>query len=232
MMVSIASLIYKSIDYLEFVYRGILENTPKIEEGKAEFFFVANSPYPEVLAYLKDNNIPHYVYSTKPQPPYPQNLPEIYKAWNYAVKRAKGEYVVLLNSDMYPCCSNWLEDMLKWYSDDKIITARLVESGRIPSVFPYTIVKNFGMSPEKFKPKKFQEFASKIKEHKLEPMGLFMPVLIKRKIFLKYGGYPTDPSRVPADQRFFYDILEPNGIRHYTAFDVIFYHIQEGEVRS
>jgi len=228
-MISIASLIFKSIEYLEFVRNSILEHTPKIREGEAEFYFVCNNATKEVKDYLKRKEIKHYVFETEKQPPYPENIIYIYKAWNYAVKKAKGEIVVLVNSDM-AFSRNWLENLVKYLDEKKIITSRLVESGRIPSIFPHTVVKNFGRSPKEFKKEDFEIFAENIKEDKILPGGTFMPLSIYKDVFLESGGFPEKRVETSGDFYLFYKILDPKGVKHYTAMDSVVYHIQEGEV--
>ena len=61
---SIICLIYKSIEWLDFVYNQVLKHT-NLDE--VEFFFVANDATDEVLNYLKNNYIPHYKFVTNEQ---------------------------------------------------------------------------------------------------------------------------------------------------------------------
>jgi len=228
--ISIISLIYKSPKYADFVYNGIMEKTPEIKEGKAEFYFLVNNGTDEIKRHLKEKGYPHYIFDTPPQKPYPANIGDIYRAWNFAVIKAKGNIVVLVNSDM-AFSKDWLENLIKNLDENKVITSRLVESGKIPSIFPHTIVKNFGRSPEEFNKEDFEIFAETIKEDKLALRGTFMPMAIHKSNFIKSGGYPNgNPGGVSGDYYFFYKVLEPMGIKHYTAMDSVAYHIQEGEV--
>lgn len=235
-MISIACLIYKSIKYLEFVYKGIEENTPMLRTGEAEFYFICNNATEEVKNYLKENNIPHYIFETGPQPAYPQNISYIYGAWNFAVEKAKGEIVVLVNSDM-AFSKDWLENLLKRLDKNKVVSSLLVESGKIPSLLSHTVVKNFGRTPETFQEKKFEEFAEMLKENTEQPLGAFMPMAIHKENFVKAGGYPEgnkilDDREISGDWIFFYERLTKLGINHVTGFDSIVYHVQEGEVRN
>jgi hypothetical protein len=59
MKVSICCLIYKSLPWLEFVYRQLQAYT---DLAGREFFFVANDATPEVLASLRQRAIPHYIH--------------------------------------------------------------------------------------------------------------------------------------------------------------------------
>jgi len=59
--VSIISLIYQSVKWLEFAYSQVLKYTDMSDK---EFFFVANDATEDVKKYLKDNYIPHYILIT------------------------------------------------------------------------------------------------------------------------------------------------------------------------
>ena len=61
MKVSYVCLIYKSVNWLKFVYNEFHKYT-KLNEGD-EFYFVANDACDEVLDYLRDNNINHYIHN-------------------------------------------------------------------------------------------------------------------------------------------------------------------------
>ena len=63
------------------------------------------------------------------------------------------------------------------------------------------------------------------------PKGTFMPLAIKKDIFLKAGGFPEgNIEGIGGDQHLFYKILEPMGVKHFTSMGSLVYHIQEGEV--
>lgn len=240
MKVSIACLIYRSIPYLEFVKKGIEENTPMLKTGEAEFYFVVNKGSGtleqnfNVIKYLKENNIPLYILETEPQPPYPQNIGHIYASWNFAVERARGEIIVLINSDMYPA-KDWLENLIKRLDKNKVVSSLLVESGKIPSLLPHTVVKNFGRTPDAFQQEKFEQFAELLKEDTEQPFGSFMPLAIHKENFINAGGYPEgnrvlpDGRQISGDWIFFYERLASLGITHTTSFDSIIYHVQIGE---
>ena len=64
-----------------------------------------------------------------------------------------------------------------------------------------------------------------------------MPLMIKKDIFVKSGGYPEgnpmyNGQQVSGDWYFFNVTLKNMGIVHKTAADVCFYHFQEGETRN
>lgn len=245
MKVSIACLIFKSIPFLEFVKKEIDENTPMLKTGEAEFYFVVNKGSGtleqnfNVIRYLKENNIPHYIFDsdpsdTQPQPPYPLNIDYIYKAWNFAADNAKGEIIVFVNSDM-AFYKDWLENLLKRLNKNKAVSSLLVESGKVPSLLAHTVVKNFGRTPETFQRKRFEEFAEMLKEDTEQPYGPFMPVAIHKENFIRAGGYPgnrrlNDGGMISGDQILFHERLASLGIKHTTSFDSVAYHMQLGEV--
>jgi len=228
MSVSIACLIYKNIKYLEFVKNMVETYTPNSKY--CEFFFVANDPTDEVVKYLQDNEIPHYIYRNKDHKEYYIN--RVYRAWNFAVEKAKGDIVVLVNSDM-AFSEGWLEGLINHVKPDNVISSRLVESGKMPSG-RHGISKDFGKGPDEFKNEEFQKYAQEISiKSRLEPGGLYSPICCYRKTFLENGGYPhgnimINGIIVPGDM-LFWAIMRTKGILHYTSFESIVYHIQTGE---
>ena len=130
---------------------------------------------------------------------------------------------------------NWLENLLKNLNKNRIVCSRLVESGKISSG-KYAISKNLGQTYKEFKEEEFEKFAEEIKIPEIRKGGLFMPCAIYKDLFVKSGGYPIgnrkekNGSETSGDNILFYERLKPMGIQHYTSFDSIVYHIQEGEL--
>jgi hypothetical protein len=58
---SIICLIYKSNEWLDFVYNQVIKHT---DFKETEFFFIANNATDEVKDYLKNNYISHYIYDS------------------------------------------------------------------------------------------------------------------------------------------------------------------------
>lgn len=241
--VSIACLIYKSTRWLQFVYDQVKKYT---DLNDKEFYFVANDATQNVLDYLKENNIPHYTHNNSDEQRKEWYINNVYRAWNTACKVAKGEYIVLINSDM-AFSPNWLESLMTNYDDSKIITSRLVERGILRSG-TYGIERNFGNVPGDYKDSEFIEYVKKISENKLMPGGLYMPLFIKTEYLKKINYYPEgnitpesdiyNPSYalqgypcIPGDQVFVRK-LNNIGINHFTDFNSIVYHFQEGEMRD
>ena len=122
--ITVVCLIYQSIDYLKFVLNSFNKYTKN-----AEFLFIANDATNKVKKFLKENKINHLVFENENKEEYYLN--RVYKAWNYGGENASGNIIVFVNSDM-AFSKNWLNNLLKNLTEKKIVTSRLVESGKIP----------------------------------------------------------------------------------------------------
>src|SRR5439155_17482671 len=107
--ISISSLIYKSTKYADFVYNSIYKYTPELQTGEAEFYFIANDATEQVINHLENkkykyyiNNNKHYTEEELFKMGYgcPEYMNRVYKSYNEAIKKASGEIIVLINSDM------------------------------------------------------------------------------------------------------------------------------------
>jgi len=220
--VSVVALIYKSTSYIDFVWQSFKKYTKN-----ADFLFVANDATEKVKNYLKEKNLPHLIFENKDKSEYYLN--RVYRAWNYGGRMASGDIIVFVNSDM-AFSRNWLENLLKNLNQKRIVCSCLVESGKLSSG-QYAISKDFGKTYKQFKEDEFEKFTEEIKKG-----GLFMPCAIYKDLFVKSSGYPIgnrkekDGSETSGDSILFYERLKPMGIQHYTSFDSIVYHIQEGEL--
>ncbi len=225
--VTVVAMVYQSTGYASFVYDSFLKH-----RGTEDFIFVANDATDRVKKYLKDKQIPHLIF-TNPDPA-EYYLNRVYRAWNYGGMNAPGDVIVFVNSDM-AFSENWIKNLLKNLSSKRIITSRLVESGKMPSG-EYGISKNFGQNYKEYRAEEFEAYAESIKKPELRPGGLFMPCLIYKDLFIKSGGYPIGNRKSPegtetsGDHVFFYETLAAMGMKHFTAFDSLVYHVQEGEM--
>ena len=156
----------------------------------------------------------------------------VYRAWNYGVKMADTDLVVLINSDMY--VSNfWLDELVKaCQMHERIIPCSLlVESGRIDSAMPEH-VRDFGYSPLGFDRDGWSKHALNVRQpYRYEPGRLFMPALFERRDFLRWGGYPEGNVDGVSGDRFMFDRCIERGYKHYTCLGSVVYHVQEGEMR-
>lgn len=231
--ISVICLIYKSTEYANFVLQSFDKHTNRIGIN-VNFIFVANDPSDKLVNYLNEKNISHLIFRNPDPSEYYIN--RVYRAWNYGGSNADGDVIVFVNSDM-AFSEDWLKNLLKNLSEDKIITSRLVESGKLKSG-KYGMEKDFGRTYSQFNDPEFQKFVKQISINQLKSGGLFMPCAMYKSVFIKSGGYPIgnriekDGRITPGDQILFYEKLRPFKIKHYTAFDSIVYHIQEGEMDS
>jgi hypothetical protein len=254
MRISYVCLIYKSIKYLKFLYDQFNKYT-KLNDGD-EFYFVANDATKEVLDYLSNNNIPHYIHNNTDEQKKEWYINNVYRAYNFSAKIAKGEYIIFLNSD-FAFSDNWSENLQKYMRDNICVSSRLVERGRGDGGLEsgkYGIEKSFGRNTENYRDNEFNNYSKEISVNELKPGGLFMPVLIKKDYLEKVNYYPegnieqgcdmfnpiyTTSSEVYSGKKqcISGDIvlmkkLLTIGVEHWTAFDSIVYHFQEGEMKS
>ncbi|MGH7175549.1 MAG: glycosyltransferase family 2 protein [Minisyncoccia bacterium] len=243
--VSIVSLIYQSPSLADWVVESVRKFTPMVRRGEAEFFFVANDPDLRLLRHLRDKGYPYVVNVNRHYSDQelfalgyasPEYMSRVYRGYNHGVRVARGDYVVLINSDNY-FSPDWLENLLKYSDRSRVISSTLVERHHPQfSVFPGALHGEFGSTPTTFNEAGFLDFASRVKKTGLEEGGAYMPSLFHRDVALEAGLYPTgNIAGSSADQviRYgdeeFFDRLLALGVRHYTALDSISYHLKEGE---
>mgnify|MGYP004003773073 FL=1 len=240
---SIVCLIYKDVRWLEFVYESVFKNT---DLSESEFFFVANGANDDVKQYLVSHFIPHYVLDHTPEQREEYYMNNVYRGYNHGVKKSKGDFVVLINSDM-AFSPGWLENLYKAYDGKNCISSRLVEHGKL-TPGRYGIAKRFGDDFSDYRENDFIAYAGELQEDKVMEGGLYMPLLMRKDHFDLVSGYPegnvVKGSDVfnpvisnPGDDLIsgdtaFIEKLGSHGIYHQTSFDSIVYHFQEGEKRS
>ncbi|MDQ7092671.1 glycosyltransferase [Desulfosporosinus sp. PR] len=240
---SIICLVYKSVEWLKFVYEQVFKYTDMSDK---EFFFVANDANSAVLKYLEDNYIPHYVFENTPEQQKEWYVNNVYRAYNFAVSKAQGDFVVLINTDM-AFSPGWFDSLWQAYNGENCVASRLVESGKLRSG-QYGVEKDFGRDYASYQEREFQRFARDLSEQKLLDGGLFMPILIRKEHFEKVGGYPEGQVLLGSDlyrpviakrgetcisgDTVLSMKLQAMGIKHQTAFDSLVYHFQWGELDS
>ena len=240
---SIICLIYKDVEWLKFIYNQVLKYT---DFSDKEFYFVANNATEDVLNYLKDNYIPHYIYNNTPNQPDEWYINNVYRAYNYGAKKAQGDFLIFINSDM-AFAPNWFENLLKVYNGTNCVTSRLVESGKLTSGL-YGVEKNFGYTYDSYNEDEFNKYAAEISEASIQDSGLYMPLLIRKQHFELVGGYP-EGNIIPSSNIFSPQLAQKgeanisgdkvlmkklliHTIKHQTSFDSIVYHFQCGELDS
>jgi GT2 family glycosyltransferase len=243
--ISIICLIYKSIKLCDWVLNSIMKYTPMIQTGEAEFFFVANDPTGAVVSHLVEKKYPFILNVNKTFTEeelflkgygIPEYMNRVYKGYNQGILHARGERVVLINSDNY-FSPDWLENLLKYSDMRKVISCTLVERKHEKfGVFPGAVEQNFGSNTGNFKEDEFIDFTYKLKKTGLRPGGAYMPSLLYKDVAMYAGLYPEgnialnskDVIRRYGDEEFF-DRLAKIGVEHFTAKDSISYHLKEGE---
>lgn len=243
--VTIISLIYKSISLADWVYHSVLKYTPMIARGQADFLFVANDPTDALVKHLIDNNYPFVINENKILSNeelfsrgygMPEYMHRVYRGYNAGILHAKGEQVVLVNSDNF-FSPDWLENLLKYSTFKTVISSELVEPGHEKfSFFPTALRADFGKTPASFSEDDFINFVMNTKKTGLKEGGAYMPCLLYRDVAIYAGLYPEGNiaernfetiSRY--GDEFFFDKLKALGVEHYTAMDSIVYHLKEGE---
>ena len=245
--ITLISLIYSGVDWLEFQYGELLKLSSELPPGEVEILFVANNASPSVIEFLDDNGIP-YVVSPGRESENEWYINSVYRSYNFGVSQAKGEYVLLTNSDM-AYCEGFLYSMMLEGSPDLYLTGKLIESGRLRPA-DAAIKKNFGKKLKRFQREAFEKSARRLRKRGLEDRGLFMPALLHKDTFLKYGGYPEGnlvveslddylndrqikfaeigQKCIPGDKAFL-SLLTKFDIEHKTNLNSLCYHFQEGE---
>lgn len=248
-IVSIIALIYRSPSFARSFFQHLRNVTPEIDEGSAEFFFVANNATPQVISTLKREDIPHYEFWHKIQSDAerfelgfarPEYIGRVYAAYNYGVAMSKAPYVVLLNSDMI-MSDNWLGNLLSERDSRTVISPQLVERHHPRfGVFPGAIEKHFGRDFKSMNLMAWSRFSHEyVVAHEGAPLvngGPYMPALFQRSWFTDFGGFPhgniagSSPNHVAefGDEAFFRKLKE-HGISHKTTPRSLCYHFKEGE---
>lgn len=243
--VSIVCLIYKSKKLAEAVYDSLYKYTPKLKNGEAELLFVANDPTTELVKFLDTQGYPYIINTNEYLSEEalfelgygaPEYMRRVYQGYNRGILHAKGQKVVLINSDNF-FSEDWLENLLKYSDYKKVVCSTLVEPGHDEfGVFPCAVHNDLGRTLENYKEREFQKFASRISKTGYTSGGAYMPCLIYKDIAVMAGLYPGGNiagksfSEVATygDEKF-YENLSGFGVEHITAKDSIVYHLKEGE---
>jgi hypothetical protein len=234
--IEIISLIFKSVDYLDLIYKELKSNKCKVEGWDVSLRIVANDATPEVLERLKELDISYTIYNDpKPNDYY---LNRVYRCWNYGGKTSEYDNICFVNSDMV-FSDNWLSNLLKHHDGTNIPTSRLVESGKMPSG-THGVSYNCGRGPKQINHDLWNQISNQIAVDEYHPKGLYMPCVLNKQRFIESGMYPegniyTDGVGTlngfleSGDVWFFKKLESDYKMKHITVFDSLVYHIQEGE---
>lgn len=236
--VEVISLVYKSINYTNFIVDQLTRYATDFDDWKVSFRLVANDPTPELERHLKEIGVNHTIFRNQDPNEYYMN--RVYKAWNEAGFTSRADYVCFVNSDM-AFSPPWLRGLLRDRALDRVVTSRLVESGKMMSG-RYGISRNFGNTPRSYDEKAFLNFVSQTSRHEIHSGGLYMPLLIFRDLFQLSDGYPQgniyadgigtcNGLVIKSGDAYYFERLNAEFcVSHFTVFDSIVYHFQEGEL--
>ncbi len=235
--VEVISLIFKSEDYLDLIYKELKSDKCKVDGWDVTLRIVANDATPEILEKLKTLDIPYTIYNDpKPEDYY---LNRVYRCWNFAGQSSTADNICFVNSDMV-FSDGWLENLLKHHNGVNIPCSRLVESGKMSSGL-HGVSYDCGRNPREIIYDLWDETVTRLKRDEAHNGGLFMPCVFEVKRFIESKMYPEGNIYdngvgtlgrflKSGDAWYFHDVLEKNfGMRHITVFDSLVYHIQEGE---
>jgi len=232
----IISLIFKSCDYLDLIYKELKSDNCKIEGWEISLRIVANDATPEVISKLKSLDIPYTIYNdSKPNYYY---LNRVYRCWNHAGETSKADNICFVNSDMV-FSKDWLSNLLKHHNGNNIPCSRLIESGKMLSGL-HAVSRNCGRNPKNIDYNLWNNVVAETKQDEVKYGGLFMPCIFETKRFIESGMYPegniyTDGIGTlngfiqSGDDWYFKKLNKEYGMKHITVFDSLVYHIQEGE---
>lgn len=230
MDITVATLIYRSNQYLDFVMDSLLANDSTIHNVK--YLIVANDAEPHVLDYLKDpkfnsEKVRHVVHINPNKDDW--WIQNVYNAWNRCLSECDTEYVCFVNSDM-AFTPGWLDALARYDLTKYVPTSRLVESARMPSL-EGLISKNFGQTLGAFMKDDFEAFASDLKKQPgfTPHVGAYMPSLFKTEALRSIGGWRKNANGIPGDRITFAILSRHLGLSNIMVHDSIVYHFQRGE---
>jgi len=150
---------------------------------------------------------------------------DVYGMFNYGVKIAETDYVLLVNDDMY-FPSDW--DSKLPLKRNTVVTFLVVEPGYVP-VNGKNITHNFGFTWESFQLEEFEKFGCDFREKGQilnGETGWYMPVVFPWKLFVDAGQYPVEPRfPFPNDIKFFDKLKSTIGVDFLQIMSPV-YHFQ------
>jgi len=236
--IEIIALIFRSVDYLEFITEQLKSDLCKVEGWDVGIRVIANDATNAVLSALPATEMPFTIYNDPNPSEYYIN--RVYRCHNHGVMTSDYSNICFVNSDIL-FSKNWLDNLLKHHDGNNIPCCQLVESGKMPSA-SHGISCNFGTHPKNINYSEWDKFSQKIQRPIILEGGLLGPVIFEKERFIEAGMYPegniyhdgvgTCNGDVlnTSDVYFFNEILATKfGMRHITVCDSVCYHIQEGE---
>lgn len=126
---------------------------------------------------------------------------DIYAVINDMARRAKSDWLVFSNSDVF-FAPNWAEPLYQAREPDTIVTGLIAECGAI-GVNDLNWKIDFGRNPQAFKRSAFEVWAAgeggefAWQDKRRNARGWYFPCLIHRPTFLELGGFDTTRGQFP-----------------------------------
>ena len=145
--------------------------------------------------------------------------------YDVGILLAKTEIVTILHSDMV-ISPNYVENMLRHYQPDTVVSATRIEPPLHPSG-PEKIVENFGLEVEEFDANAFDEFAMKMSSvyDGLSTSGVFAPWMVSRELFFGViGGHDGLFAPMELEDSDLFNRMFLAGVSLVQARDAFVYH--------
>lgn len=251
-MISIFALIYRSTAYADSLMDSLLATTPELDDGTAEFFFLANNATPKVINHLRRKKYPFRSRTgviPKTSPPEIHRcdqydyIIDVYKGWNAGIENAAGDVIVPVNSD-HVFAPGWLTELMKVWTPGKVVSPVMMEPNEIrfsKKNGTGSLHCEAGRHPKEFD---LDLFRSKCQEHSSSQRtkgGVYMPCMMLKQAVIDMGMFAPGnlvcskgifvASGYPADMDLFAK-LQKAGIDHETCWKSFCYHFMEGEMRE
>ena len=141
---------------------------------------------------------------------------------NLGVYNAKHEHILIVNDDnVFP--KDWDLKLEFWkLQDNQMIVPNQIEPN--PSIFPQFHIKDFGLTADSFNLKEFKTYENSILEEKMDLAGSTLPIYMKKKDFIRIGGWDENYELgMVADWDFFLK-CNLSGIGSLRIYNCHFYH--------
>ncbi|MDB4378274.1 glycosyltransferase [bacterium] len=167
--------------------------------------------------WLKENNIKYLVN--------PKDSPQgIAAGYNRCIEAAENEIVCMFHADMF-MGKGFDKNLIKHLKPNLVISGTRIEPPLHP-VAKEKIIKDFGLYPEDFKEKEFNEFVEKTKEEQEDKItyGIFAPWACFKSKILQMGMHDEKFHSYHEDSDIFQRFLL-KGMKVIQSRDALVYHL-------
>ncbi|HRI34940.1 MAG TPA: hypothetical protein PLD02_14420 [Saprospiraceae bacterium] len=214
-----------ALDMAKFSIKSALDNAGMDDYN---IIFICWKTSNEVYDWLKENNFEYYDIGYDEGKGFLHNL---YRGWNagYEFGFKKANYVVPIATD-HAFYKNWLLNLVKHATPNRIVNCKLIEPGTLPSLHT---TRNFGLPIEgEFQMDEFLAFCKEISQdhlvmsryeytHRLDAM----PFLCSKDVWERFGPMNLGLNAVgtTGDSDWF-ERCEAGGVEITKALDSISFH--------